>query len=184
MLLAEARGDLVALAPSRAVPALARALEALREARQRRRRHRLGCRDNPALVRALDARIETLQEAILAAASVTLVAESEDDVLVPGQSFWVRVKLWNGGPLELETAPSLLVVPDGWIVAGDDEIAREPGSRFYPASLEEARQSREDASGERAPAQRGGRDRRRRTAPTDSLIRRSGDLGLSRTDPA
>jgi len=148
-LLAEARGDLVALAPSRAVPALAGALEALREARSAAGR-------DPALVRALDERIETLQEAILAAASVTLIAESEDDVLVPGQSFWVRVKLWNGGPLELETAPSLLVVPDGWIVAGDDEIAREPGSRFYPASLAEARESREDAGANGLGAEAGG----------------------------
>ncbi len=148
-LLAEAGGDLVALAPSHAVPALARALEALREARSAAGR-------DPALVRALDERIETLQEAILAAASVTLIAESEDDVLVPGQSFWVRVKLWNGGPLELETAPSLLVVPEGWIVAGDDEIAREPGSRFYPASLEEARESREDARANGLGAEAGG----------------------------
>ena len=67
------------------------------------------------MLRALDERIETLQEAILAAASVTLVAESGDDVLVPGQSFWVRVKLWNGGPFELETTPSQLAVPGGWI---------------------------------------------------------------------
>ncbi len=162
-LLAEGRGDLAALAPSRAVPTLARALEALREARSYAGRGAgpggAGA-DNPGrdqgVVRALDARIETLQEAILAAASVTLVAESEDDVLVPGQSFWVRVKLWNGGPLELETAPSLLVVPDGWIVAGDEEIAREPGSRFYPASLEEARQSGEDASANGPGAEAGG----------------------------
>jgi LmbE family N-acetylglucosaminyl deacetylase len=153
-LLAEARGDLVALAPSRAVPALARALEALREARSYAgggagpdgfRADAQG-RDQ-GLLRALDERIETLQEAILAAASVTLIAESEDDVLVPGQSFWVRVKLWNGGPLELETAPSDLVVPGGWIVTGDDEIAREPGSRFYPASLEEARRPGDEERG-------------------------------------
>jgi LmbE family N-acetylglucosaminyl deacetylase len=151
--LAEARGDLVALAPSRAVPALARALDELREARR--------SAAAPVLMRALDARIETLQEAILAAASVTLVAESEDDVLVPGQSFWVRVKLWNGGPLELETAPSLLVVPDGWHVAGDDEIAREPGSRFYPASLEEARGAREDGGADGSGAEARGTGSRR-----------------------
>ncbi len=178
-LLAEARGDLVALAPSRAVPALARALEALRGARSNAaggtgsdaaRAEDLG-RDQ-GLVRALDARIATLQEAILAAASVTLVAESEDDVLVPGQSFRVRVKLWNGGPLELETAPSRLAVPDGWIVAGDDEIARQPGSRFYPASLEAARQLGEDASGAGSGDEEGGTGGER-TAP-EALA--SGDL--------
>jgi LmbE family N-acetylglucosaminyl deacetylase len=178
-LLAEARGDLVALAPSRAVPALARALEALREARSYAgggagpgglRADHQGL--DQGVVRALDARIENLQDAILAAASVTLVAESEDDVLVPGQSFWVRVKLWNGGPLELETAPSLLVVPGGWIVAGDDEIAREPGSRFYPASLEKARQSGEDASANGPGAEAGGTGGQR-TAPG---VLSSGDL--------
>ena len=171
-LLEEARGDLVALAPSRAVPALARALEALRETRSSAD-GRAGtggvAADTPggdqAMLRALDERIETLQEAILAAASVTLVAESGDDVLVPGQSFWVRVKLWNGGPFDLETTPSQLAVPGGWIVAGDDEIAREPGSRFYPASLEEARQRRDDARANGLGAEEGGTGGQR-TVPT------------------
>jgi LmbE family N-acetylglucosaminyl deacetylase len=152
--LAEARRDLAALAPSRAVPALVRALEALRDARRSAGggAGRDGApadrpRSDQALLRALETRIGTVQEAILAAASVTLVAESEDDVLVPGQRFWVRVKLWNGGPFELETSPSVVDVPEGWMVTGDDKAAREPGSRFYPASLEEARRRGESAGG-------------------------------------
>ncbi|MEJ2341797.1 MAG: PIG-L family deacetylase [Gemmatimonadales bacterium] len=161
-LLTEARKGLVALAPAGAVPALARALEALREARSYAAAEAATSASraddpsrDPAMVRALDERIATLQEAILAAASVSLVAESEDDVLVPGQSFWVRVTLWNGGPLEFETEPSRLTVPDGWIVAGDDEIAREPGSRSYPTSLEAARRLGEDAR-ETGPDEEGG----------------------------
>ena len=140
--LGRGRRDLAALDPSGAVPSLARALDALRAARAA-----AGEAGTGQLIEALEARISLIQEAILAAASVSVIAEAEDDIVVPGQSFWMRLKLWNGGRSDIRDSSPLVVAPSGWLVAGDAAAAADPMSRFYPRTLAEARRRR-GAAGE------------------------------------
>ena len=134
--LAAARRDLGALEPAAAVPAMVSALEDLRAARA-------AIPDRPSeaggLLEALDFRRTRLQEAILSAASVSVLAEAEDDIVVPGQSFWVRVKLWNGGTYAIEGSEPVIAAPSGWRVAEDTTAGQDPASRFYPRTLDEAR---------------------------------------------
>ncbi len=132
--LTAARRSLAALEPSAAAPPLVRALEALRETRT------WAAEGTAAgLNEALDSRISLIQEAILATASVSVIAEAEDDIVVPEQGFPVRVKLWNGGSYEVESSNPRVVAPPGWVVAEDASAAQGPASRFYPRTLAEAR---------------------------------------------
>ena len=139
-----AAGELNALNPAAAVPALVRALGAL-EAAERTAVERTVAEPGAAhgeLGLALGRRLTLLHEAILAAASVSLTVQAEDDVVVPGQDFWVRAKLWNGGPFPISAEAVELHVPAGWSVRADTSAAVDSArtslagflSAMYPAA--------------------------------------------------
>jgi hypothetical protein len=85
-----AAAELSALDPSASVPALATALTALRELQ------RAVPEDDGSTFGFTDViqhRLAVLQRALLAAASITLSARADDDLLVPGQSLQVTLDL-------------------------------------------------------------------------------------------
>ncbi len=127
-----AAGELNVLDPGAAVPALVRALGAL-EAAERTATEAGAAAGELGL--ALGRRRTLLHEAILAAASVSLTVEAEDDVVVPGQSFWVRAKLWNGGPFPILADAVELHVPAGWSVRADTSAAADSPADSAAASL-------------------------------------------------
>lgn len=124
--------ELNVLDPGAAVPALVRALGAL-EAAERTATGAGAAAGELGL--ALGRRRTLLHEAILAAASVSLTVEAEDDVVVPGQSFWVRAKLWNGGPFPILADAVELHVPAGWSVRADTSAAADSPADSAAASL-------------------------------------------------
>ena len=63
-------------------------------------------------------RIETeraqLGDALWRAAGLVLLAESDDERVVPGQSFGLTLSLWNGGPNAIRLEALEPVLPGGW----------------------------------------------------------------------
>ncbi len=105
-----ARASLDATAPERSAPALARALETLERIMERAR----GPRAPPEVVEVLARRHALVRKALLASSAVLTQVRASDDLVVPGESFEVRVDLWNAGPYRLEGAGPGLALPEGW----------------------------------------------------------------------
>lgn len=124
----EATRSLDALDPARAVPPLAAAAEALDAAWE-------GLAGEPAgatagLREALDFRRGKVEEAIMAAAGLSLELRAGEERVVPGEAVELELLLWNGGPFPLEVEwlgihPDDL--PSGWRIEpstprADDEL--------------------------------------------------------------
>jgi LmbE family N-acetylglucosaminyl deacetylase len=75
-----------------------------------------------------------LEAAVAAAAGVIVDAFSDDDLVIPGQSFEVEIQIWNGGDGPVDIRALALDTPTGWKVDRVGEVVREvpPGtlSRF------------------------------------------------------
>ncbi len=124
-----AAAELSALDPSASVPALATALTALRELQ------RAVPEDDGSTFGFTDViqhRLAVLQRALLAAASITLSARADDDLLVPGQSLQVTLDLWNGGPFRVHPAEPTLDSPGGWQLTEPPAPVGEATSNFGP----------------------------------------------------
>lgn len=108
--------------PAASLPALLTAALALEEAREGLSAGGPG--DAGFLLHAVERRRRLLDRAILAAASVRLEARASDDVLVPGQIFFVRARVWNGSgsPVRLEGVE--LEASPGW------GLRRTEGTRY------------------------------------------------------
>ena len=105
-----AGASLDAMAPEQAGPALARALETLERIIERAG----GSNAPPEVAEALARRHDLLRKALLASSAVLTQVRASDDLVVPGESFEVRVDLWNAGPWRVEGAGPGLALPDGW----------------------------------------------------------------------
>ena len=105
-----ARASLDAMAPERSAPALARALEALERIMERAG----GPNAPPEVTAVLTRRHDLVRKALLASSAVLTQVRASDDLVVPGESFEVRVDLWNAGPYRLEGAGPGLALPEGW----------------------------------------------------------------------
>lgn len=116
--LARAEASLRATAPEAALPALAAAASALDGllAREGER----GSLPVP-LRPELERRRRLLDRAILAAAGIRLEALASDAIVVPGQRFLVRARLWNGGAGSVRLEGLRLEVPPGWEAAPSAE---------------------------------------------------------------
>ncbi len=102
--------SLDAMSPEQSAPALARALETLERIIER-----AGGPNAPTEVTEVLARRHALvRQALLASSAVLTQVRASDDLVVPGESFEVRVDLWNAGPYRLEGAGPGLALPDGW----------------------------------------------------------------------
>lgn len=143
-----AREALDALAPERAVPPLAAAIAAVRRAAAIA--EALG-EPGAEAATVLREKERIVQEAILAAASVTLTLRSNDDLVVPGQEVIAVAELWNGGKLPVTVHRVGLEPPAGWAVQ-ETEPPPEPRGRFALPEDDEADRELEDQSGGADPA--------------------------------
>jgi len=105
-----AEASLDAMAPEKAAPALARALETLERIIERAG----GPSAPPEVTEALARRHDLVRKALLASSAVLTQVRASDDLVVPGESFEVRVDLWNAGPYRVEGAAPGLALPEGW----------------------------------------------------------------------
>ena len=84
-------------------------------------------------VREIERRRSLLHRATLAVAGVRIETRSRDDIVVPGQTFLVEIRVWSAGDEELTVDPPRILVPTGWGVAQlepDVEVAPEEGGAF------------------------------------------------------
>ena len=102
--------SLDAMSPEQSAPALARALETLERIIERAG----GPNAPPEVTEVLARRHALVRQALLASSAVLTQVRASDDLVVPGESFEVRVDLWNAGPYRLEGAGPGLALPDGW----------------------------------------------------------------------
>lgn len=102
--------SLDAMAPEQSAPALARALETLERIIERAG----GSNAPPEVAEVLARRHALVRQALLASSAVLTQVRASDDLVVPGESFEVRVDLWNAGPYRLEGAGPGLALQDGW----------------------------------------------------------------------
>ena len=105
-----ATASLDALAPGQSAPALAHALDMLERIIERAS----GPEAPAEVTEVLARRRALLRKALLASSSVVTQVRANDDLVVPGEPFEVRVELWNAGPYRLEGAGPELSLPAGW----------------------------------------------------------------------
>ncbi len=136
-----ARDALDAFSPTAAAPALARALAAVRRALEAAgTAGEAGSR----AASVLRERERLAQEALLAAARVTLTLRADDDVVVPGQRLTVAAELWNGGPLAVRARRVGLQGPPGWSI---EPTALPPEPRWPFAALGLSDPAEDEAGG-------------------------------------
>ena len=134
--LASARDGLLAEAPERVAPDLQRARRHLDAALEASRTGPSTSATTPAtreLVRVLEARLETLSEALLAAGSVVVDIRLARDRAAPGEEVEAQVLVWNGGPFSWSVEEVELPVPPGWDVVPleDPRTAADEGLRSF-----------------------------------------------------
>jgi LmbE family N-acetylglucosaminyl deacetylase len=112
------------LRPDALVTPLSAAFESLAEASSLARA--AGLRE---LAFRVDAERDDAAAALRLAAGIVLVAEAEDDIVVPGQTFEVTLGVWNGGTSTVSIESLAPALPDGWRMATviDGVAAVRPG---------------------------------------------------------
>ncbi|MFQ5679277.1 MAG: PIG-L family deacetylase [Gemmatimonadota bacterium] len=125
-----ARGALAGLAPYGAVRHLADALASIREAIASVRS--VTAPEVAEALAELEEKEGLAQEALLAAASVSLSVRAERDVVVPGETLQVTAEVWNGGPFPIRASPVRLSLPAGWSAEPPLHVAWSP-PRFFAA---------------------------------------------------
>lgn len=106
------------LAPGALAEGLARALDALRQARAA-----IPVSNGTAdLVRAIDVEIAQAETALAQAASLVLDALADDARIVPGQAFDLTVTLWNGGGQVVRVDSVRPMLPAGWRAEAVDTV--------------------------------------------------------------
>ena len=104
---------------SAAVGPLAAILKDLRAARAGVRR------EDGGVAMLLDEKISAAEQALAAAAGVTLDAYTDREVACPGEGFPVSVFLWNAGQASVPVADVALESPDGWTTERADGPAKD-----------------------------------------------------------
>jgi LmbE family N-acetylglucosaminyl deacetylase len=106
---------------SAAVEPLAAILKDLRAARAAARR------EDGGVAMLLDEKIASAEQALAAAAGVTLDAYTDREVACPGEGFPVSVFVWNAGRAAVPAADVALESPDGWAAERVDGPAKDVG---------------------------------------------------------
>lgn len=108
--------------PQQTVPGLAAGLETLRRIRARLEPMELPPASRSELIAQLAAKERDFLAALALAQGLAFEARSDDDLVVPGQSFSVTASVWNQGSEAVEIDDLSLAVPEGWTaerVSGD-----------------------------------------------------------------
>ena len=99
------------LDPEAIAPDLAEALAHLRAAQEA-----AGSAADAELSAVLSSRIDLAERAYLAARGIVVEVRAGDDLVVPGQTAEVSVRLWNGSARPVEGARAALEAPPSWTV--------------------------------------------------------------------
>lgn len=110
------------LRPAALVPALGRALAALRQADSLAAAARLN-----ELQLRIRAELDVAERALARAAGIEFDAVASDDRVVPGDTFTLELRVWNGGDAGVRISELAPVLPAGWAASPDEAPAGRAG---------------------------------------------------------